>query len=162
MNAVRNALYLILGFVMLIGIGLSFTIGNQLIDATYVSVFPNSHLVNVAYQDWINVRDFFINMTYNFLVPLIIFLTFASSLIGRNTGLVTYLTQSMVILMLTPILVYSFAEFFTPFLQSGLIDMAYIRVLYFENLLYLLVINMIVSFLSFLFTRRGVSNESYA
>jgi hypothetical protein len=112
-----------------------------------------------AFTSYGAMRDFIFSALTLFLIPFLLLLSFASSFINRNQSVVGYLINSMAVLMATPIVIYAFAEITTNLLNVSILNPAYIYTLYFNNFVFICIINMFLALASFAFVRQGVVSQ---
>jgi len=115
----------------------------------------SSSLGNSSVAMYENTRSIYYGGTTGVLAPFLILLAFGSSLINRRQDVVGYLINAMVICLITPLLIYVFSDIITNFVQVSILDPNYIAASYFQNFAYILIANMLMSLLSFIFVIRG-------
>jgi len=111
----------------------------------------SSSLGNSSVAMYENTRSIYYDGTTGVLAPFLILLAFGSSLINRRQDVVGYLINAMVICLITPLLIYVFSDIITNFVQVSILDPNYIAASYFQNFAYILIANMLMSLLSFIF-----------
>lgn len=156
-NGFNNALALVILTLALIVLGYAFTIGDTItsqVNSTISGVAPNQ-VSTTSFIQYQGARDFLFSAITIFLVPFIIFITFISSFIGNNTGVLNYVISCLLVLIVTPILIFTFADVFTGLTSVSFLNTKYLASLYFNNFLQIMVINMLLSLGSFIFTRGG-------
>lgn len=154
MNGIRNALYIVIIMILLIGFAFIFGIGDEIMNAIHAKIFmyPTADAMFNAYT---HIRDFFVAITFNVALPFVIFTLFLSSFINRQENLLVYLMQTFAILMITPILVYAFAALLSNLTAIPILNPTYLASLYISNMLVILVANLLLSAASFVFTMKG-------
>jgi len=159
LNGVYNAIFIILLFINLIALDYIYSIGDRLIKQVYTVINiiqPNAISLN-AYTTYFTLRTFYLEVISYFVVPFLLLISFASSFINRHVNIVTFLISSMSILLITPFVIYIFAQYFTNLLSVSILDpvlaTTYLDT-YFNNFLYILVINLLLSLASFVWVEK--------
>lgn len=158
MNGMYNAMFIVLLFVSLVMLDWIYSISDNIVDTMYArlnAIIPNAMTDN-AHTMYANVRGMWLNAVTYFLAPFLLLLSFASSFINRHTSIFMYLISSMAVLLITPILIYIFANLFTNLLSVSILNPAYVLTTYMDNFLYILILNMLLSLASFVFVQRQV------
>jgi uncharacterized protein Veg len=122
----------------------------------------NSHIdanpiTTMAYNNYGTVRNMLYSLVTGVVVPFLLFLTFTSSFINRNQNIIMYLIQVIGLLMITPIVIYTFGDVLTNMLNITILDTAYMAQIYFTNFMYILVANMLMGLASFVFVQRAAA-----
>lgn len=141
---------------LMVVLSYSYTIGDQIVNTVNGVVVLNqpNAISTQAYNSFIAVRDFLFSAITLFLLPFFLLLTFASSFINRNQTIISYLIQSLAVLMATPLVIFVFAQVTTNLLNVSILNANYIYTLYFNNFLYICIINMFLALASFVFVRQ--------
>lgn len=141
---------------LMVVLSYSYTIGDQIVNTVngVVTVNQPNAISTQAYNSFIAVRDFLFSAITLFLLPFFLLLTFASSFINRNQTIISYLIQSLAVLMATPLVIFVFAQVTTNLLNVSILNANYIYTLYFNNFLYICIINMFLALASFVFVRQ--------
>ena len=157
MNGVLNAIFIVILFFSLIAYDYLYTISDRVVIATKTTIDniePND-ISDAGFNTYTGTRDMMYMLVTGILVPFLLFLSFTSSFINRNQNMVTYFIQVVAVLMLTPLIIYIFADVFTQLLSFSLLDPAYMATTYFDNFLIILVANMLLALASFVFVKQA-------
>lgn len=154
-NGARNVLFIILLYVVLVAVDYMYTITDLITDEAYnvTNATVSNPISDAAYANYSTMRDLVYGGITLVLMPWLVFLSIASSAVNRHLSLSGYLVNSMIILLLTPAVIYICAELFTQLLSVSVLDTAYMATVWFDNLLYVLIANMLLSLASFVFVR---------
>lgn len=144
-------------FVM-VGFAYVYSISDKIVyglNGNLTSLNMSSSVGNSSVAMYEKTRSIYYGGTTGVLAPFLILLAFGSSLINRRQDVVGYLINAMVICLITPLLIYVFSDIITNFVQVSILDPNYIAASYFQNFAYILIANMLMSLLSFIFVIRG-------
>lgn len=158
MNGVWNAIFVVSIFLMMTAFAWLYSLGDEILTRLYSVVNglePNSMSDN-GLLIWTNMRDYTYQALNHFLLPFLMFLTLASSFINRNRSLHSYVIQAMGVVLITPILIYVFADVISAMTAVSFINTAYLFSTYTGNFLYILVGNMLLALGSFVFIQKSV------
>lgn len=133
-----------------------YTISDRLANGVFAVIATND-ITNAGFAAYAATRNLMYSLVTGIFVPFLLFLSFTSSFINRNQNMVMYLIQVFAVLMLTPLLIFLFAQVFTNLLAFSLLDPAYMATSYFNNFLMILVANMLLSLASFVFVKQTVT-----
>lgn len=156
MNGVRNGAFIILLMVILVVTDYMYTISDQFANRTYTAVnasFANS-ITDQAFDSYGKGRELVYTAITGVLVPFLTFLAFFSSAVNRNQNLTTYLVSAFAIIIFTPVAIYLMSEIFTSMLSVSILDPAYMFTAYINNFMWIMVANMLLTLLSFIFVRQ--------
>jgi hypothetical protein len=155
MNGVLNAFFIIILFMGLIAYDYLYTISDQITNAVYgrINAIEPNEISDAGFTAYEGTRDFLYALVTGIMVPFLLFLSFTSSFINRNQTMVVYVIQAIAILMVTPIMIFIFADVFTQMLSFSLLDSAYMATVYFNNFLQIFVVNMLLALASFVFVK---------
>jgi len=157
MNGLRNLIFIIIILAGLIALAYMYSTTDIIADSIYNIINsdnPNS-ISTQAHTSYINMREFMYKSITLVIVPYLLFLCFTSSFINSNQNMITYIIQVVAVLMATPICLYMFSELLTQFFSVSIINTAYLSMQYFNNFLFILVINMLLAIASFIFVRKS-------
>jgi hypothetical protein len=145
-------------FASLVALDYMFSITDLLENLIYgtVNTIQSNPISDHAHDMYAAVRNIWYSAVTGVLVPFLLFLSFTSSFINKNQNMVMYLIQALAVLMVTPIALFVFADIFTQMLSVSFLDSAYMATVYFNNFIYILVINMLMALASFIFVRNTV------
>ena len=156
MNGVRNALFLLFLFVILIAVEYIYTIGDNIADNVKKTVdgIEGNNITDGGYNQYGAVRSIMYSGITGVLAPFLIFLTFMSSFINRNQSIEIYFIAALVVIIATPVSIYIFSEVFTNLTNLSVLDTAYLAQNYFDNFLYIMVANLLLTLASFVFVKQ--------
>lgn len=152
-------MFLVIVFFTLVSFTYLYSISDELSSQIYTkinAIFPNP-MTDAGYSGYETTRDFIMGALNRLFLPFILFLSLSNSFINRNQTLISYLTTSMAVVLLSPLAVYVFGELMTYMLEIDYLNPAYILDTYFDNFLYIIVANMLLSLASFVFVQKRVS-----
>jgi len=156
-NGVYNLIFLLLVFICLVAIAYAFGIGDIIIGYTLdlsKRISPESDLTTTLYGQYVTLKDFTISVIFNFFTPFIILLTFGNSFINSNQNVISYMVQALAVLFATPLCIYIFSDILTNLLGVSFISSAYIASNFFNNFVYILVVNMLLALASFIWIKK--------
>lgn len=159
MNGILNAIFIVVLFMFMVAFAYIFSISDILMDEVYAQVnaiTPNATSTEI-YNDYGSLRDLLFNVLNHALLPFLIFMAFFSSFVNRNQSPIQYVVSAMGVILLTPMLVYLFAEVITNMTNISIIDTDYIFSTYTANFTWILVANMLLALASYVFVRKQVS-----
>lgn len=153
-NGVYNAIFIIFLMLILVAVDYMYSISDQIVNA--INVYTHGNTVSdQAFLYYGKVRSIIYGSITGILVPFLVFLSFASSFINRNQDLGTYLVSAFAIVLITPLCIYIFSEIITNMLNVTILDTAYMATVWFQNMLWILVANMLLTLMSFVFIIKG-------
>lgn len=157
MNGVMNGMFIIILLFMLVAVDYLYTIADIMVDEVYnkTNTTYANPITDYAYTGYGNARNVIYTAITGVLVPFLIVLSFGSSFVNRNQSLTTYLVYSLLVVLFTPIAIYVFSDILTNMLNIPILNPSYMATTYFNNMLYILVANMLLSLASFVFIVRG-------
>jgi hypothetical protein len=120
------------------------------------AVAPNAMTDN-GYNSYQSLRDFLFTGLNRVVLPFLLFLALTSSFINRNQSMIGYVIQAIAVVLITPMLVYVFAEVLSNLTAVSIINANYLFTTYFDNFMYILVANMLLSLASFVFVQKQVT-----
>lgn len=155
-NGVRNVVFLILLYCVLVAVDYMYTITDIVTEEIYnaTNASYSNPISDAGYASYGTMRDLVYTAITLVLMPWLVFLSIASSAINRHVSLSGYLVNSMVVVLLTPAVIYICAELFTQLLSVSVLDTGYMATVWFDNFLYILIANMILSLCSFVFVQK--------
>lgn len=142
----------------LVAIDYVYSIGDNITNALYSKLLSNP-ITTAAFNSYAATRNLIYSLVTGIFVPFLVFLSFASSFVNRNQTVVSYLIQAITVMLITPLLIYLFAQVMTNLLSVSLLDTAYMATTYFNNFLYILVANMLLALTSFVFVQKGAIEQ---
>jgi hypothetical protein len=154
MNGIRNAMFIIIMMMFLVAVDYVYTIGDQLTNQINAHILSNP-ITTAAFISYGATRNLIYSAVTGVMVPFLIFLSFTSSFINRNQTVVTYMIQAISVMLITPLLIFLFAQVFTNLLAVSILDTQYMATTYFNNFLYIMVTNMLLALASFVFVQKG-------
>jgi hypothetical protein len=158
MNGIWNAIFIISLLLMMMAFTWLYSISDVILTNLYTTVDgiePNDMTDN-GLDLYEKLRDFTYNGLNNVLLPFLLFLSLASSFINKNASMASYLIQAMGVVLITPIMVYVFADVLTAMTSVSIINTSYMFSNYLGNLLYIMVANMLLALASFVFIQKSV------
>jgi len=158
LNGVRNGAFIILLMVILVVTDYMYSIADPIANDTYMAVnstagFSNP-ITDSAMDLYTSSRELIYTAITGVLVPFLTFLAFFSSAVNRNQNFTTYLISAFAVIIFTPVAIYVMSEVFTNMLSVSFLDPAYMFMTYINNFLWIMVANMILTLLSFIFVRQ--------
>lgn len=152
MNGIYNAIFILLLMFMLVAVDYVYSISDKVINGIY-TVIPKNNITDNGYLSYQNIRAIMYGGITGVLVPFLIFLSFMSSFFNnyRQAGIEVYLIGNLICIIATPIMIYLFAQIVTQLLNVSILDSAYMASVFFNNFLYIMVANMLLSLASFVF-----------
>jgi hypothetical protein len=67
--------------------------------------------------------------------------------------------QAISVMLLTPLMIFLFAQVFTNLLAVSILDTNYMATTYFSNFLFIMVTNMLLALASFVFVQKGALEQ---
>lgn len=146
---------------ILVGVDYLYSIADQIVgsvNTTINSMGYSNSLSTLAYTYYGRVRDIIYTGITGVLVPFLIFFSFVSSFVNRNQDTIGYFVSAIATVITTPLILFIFPDIISNLLNVSILDTAYMASIYFSNLLFILVVNMLISIASFVFVvrQRGV------
>lgn len=146
---------------VLVGVDYLYSIADQIVggvNTTITSIGYSNSLSTLAYTYYGRVRDIIYTGITGLLIPFLIFLTFVSSFVNRNQDVIGYIVSCVATTFITPLILFIFPDIISNLLNVSILDTAYMATIFFNNLLFILVINLLLSIASFVFVvrQRGV------
>lgn len=138
---------------MLVAVDYIFSISDNLVNQLYQLITKNS-ITDDGYQFYINIRAVLYGGITMVLVPWLIFLSFASSFINRNQDIIGYLIGNLLCVLFTPMAIYLFTRVATQLLSVTILDTSYMAFVFFNDFLYIMVANLLLSLASFVFLQK--------
>jgi hypothetical protein len=154
-NGARNVVFIVSLYLVLVAVDYMYTITDTVTGSLYNatnSTNPNA-ISDAAYSNYSTMRDLMYGGITLVLMPWLVFLSLASSAVNRHVSLSGYLVNSMIVVLLTPVVIYICAELITQMLSVSILDTGYMAQVWFDNFLYVLIANMLLSLASFVFVR---------
>lgn len=158
MNGVWNAIFVVSIFMLMTAFAWVYSLGDKILVDLYAvvnGIEPNS-MTDSGLTLWTGMRDFSYQALNHFLLPFLMFLALTSSFINRNRSLHAYIIQALGVVLITPILIYVFADIITAMTSVSFINTSYLFSTYTANFLYILVGNMLLTLASFVFIQKSV------
>jgi hypothetical protein len=115
---------------------------------------PADNLTDVMYAKYQAAESFTISAIFNFLVPFLFLMAFANSFINSNQNVISYFIQAMAVLLATPLCIYIFSYVLTNLLNISFLNPAYIASNFFNNFTLILVVNMLIALVSFVWIKK--------
>jgi hypothetical protein len=159
MNGVNNAVFVVVLFMTMVSFTYLYSISDKILQPMYAkinAIAPNDMTDN-GYNSYVALRDFLFTGLNRVVLPFLLFLALTSSFINRNQTMIGYVIQSIAVVLITPMLVYVFAEVLSNLTAVSIINSAYLFTTYFDNFLYILIANMLLSLASFVFVQKQVT-----
>jgi hypothetical protein len=158
MNGVYNAVFVVVLFMTMTAFTYLYSISDRIMLPMYNAinnVAPNAMTDN-GYNSYQSLWDFLFTGLNRVVLPFLLFLALTSSFINRNQTMIGYVIQAIAVVLITPMLVYVFAEVLSNMTASSIINTSYLFSTYFDNFLWILVANMLLSLASFVFVQKQV------
>lgn len=150
MNGFYSSIFIILLMFILIAVDYIYSISDKIVDGIYANIVKNQY-TDLGFQFYADTRAIFYGGITGVLVPFFIFLSFVSSFLNRNQDIAMYLISNLAIIIFTPMSIYLFSNIFTQMFNVTILDTAYMATIYFQNFIYIMIANMLLSLASFVF-----------
>src|SRR4030095_2480652 len=156
MNGLRNMIFIILLFFIMVALAYVFSIGDIIVFTTNQTVdqFHSNPGSLAAAEGYVRARNLFFSMVTLFFIPFLVTLAYASSFINNQQSILSYFIQTLAVLLATPLAIYLFSAILTNMFSVNFLDPAYIVQDYFSNFALILIVNMFLSIASFIFVRQ--------